>query len=225
MVSQLTGPRILSRSGITQNLVIFLHGYGSNGDDLISIGAEWINALPNTSFVSPNAPFPCPGVPYGFQWFPLQYLSQEELWEGSQSASLYLEAFIQSEMERYNIKESQIALVGFSQGTMMSLYIGLKYYTPFAGIIGYSGRLCLEPNNEEVSLKSLIRNKTPVFLAHGDMDTVVQYSSLSKTEKYLDMMEVPCETYTAAGLGHSIDHEEIKRGLAFLKRCFSTVEE
>ncbi len=216
----MTGPRIAARSGTTKHLVIFLHGYGANGDDLIDIGHHWGALLPDTAFVSPNAPFPCQGSPFGREWFPLRVFNTEELWKGTNEAAPHLNAFIDSELKHFNLQESQVALVGFSQGTMMALHVGLRRPQTLAGIVGFSGRLCLDPQTGIDSLKKEIKTTPPVFLSHGDQDMVVPVESLTAAKKALADVAVPCQTYVASGLAHGIDQEGLRLAGLFLKQVF-----
>lgn len=215
-----SGPRIPAPSGTTKRLVIFLHGYGANGDDLIDIGHHWQNLLPDTSFVSPHAPFSCQGAPFGREWFPLRMFTPEELWQGVHIAAPYLNAFIDSEMKEFSLSESQIALVGFSQGTMMSLHVGLRRAHALAGIVGFSGRLCLNPESGIDSLKHELKSKPPIFLNHGDCDPVVPVESLGKAKAALDELGVSCQTHVSHGLGHGIDMDGMNLASQFLKTAF-----
>ena len=136
------GPRVVPVSGTApQSLVMLLHGYGSNGDDLISLAPHWRGALPATLFVAPNAPEPCLGAPGGYQWWALTSAARGARAEGMARATPVLNAFIDSELDRYGLTEARLALVGFSQGTMMALHVGPRRPRTLAGIVGYSGML------------------------------------------------------------------------------------
>ena len=136
------GPRMAPASGgPARSLVILLHGYGSNGDDLIGLVPHWRGALPDTAFVSPNAPERCPGAPGGYQWWAL---TGGDRAAGAASAAPVLDAFIDAELARHGLDDASLALVGFSQGTMMALQVGPRRAGPLAGIVGYSGMLADE---------------------------------------------------------------------------------
>jgi phospholipase/carboxylesterase len=134
----LDGPRFGPAAGGTaQQLVILLHGLGADGQDLIGLAPHWAQVLPNAAFASPNAPFPCDMAPYGYQWFSVQDRSPEAMLSGVRMAASPLDAFIDAEMERTGVDESRTALVGFSKGTMMSLFVGPRRERPLAGIVGF----------------------------------------------------------------------------------------
>ena len=123
-----------------EQIVVLLHGYGSNGQDLISLAPYFAQKLQNTVFISPDAPFPCE-IGFGYQWFSLAEYTPEKLLEGTQGAHPILDSYLDNLLEEYNLSNNNIALVGFSQGTMMSLYTGLRRKSPISGILGYSGAL------------------------------------------------------------------------------------
>src|SRR6056300_1759707 len=130
---QLNGPRIEPENGKPEKLVILCHGFGSNGDDLIGLVPHLKRALPNAVYVSPNAPEICYGAPNGYQWFPLSTLSKEERLVGTLKAAPTLDHFIDQELERYGFEDKDLILVGFSQGTMMSLHVGLRRKSDIGG--------------------------------------------------------------------------------------------
>src|SRR6266478_2186936 len=142
-MAELDGPRLEPRSAPGRQLVVFLHGYGADGNDLIDIGRAWQGLLPDTAFVSPHAPDPCGQAPVGRQWFPLFTRAPNERWDGVNKAGPGLEHFVEAELARRKLPPSALALVGFSQGTMMALHIGLRRAAPPAAIVGYSGLLVL----------------------------------------------------------------------------------
>src|SRR5262249_6889956 len=140
-MAELDGPRLEPRSGAARQLVVFLHGYGADGNDLIDIGRAWQDLLPQAGFVPPPAPEPCGKAPVGRQWFALTFRDPNERWTGANKAAPVLERFLDAELKRRNLPPSALALVGFSQGTMMALHVGLRRAAaPFA-IVGYSGLL------------------------------------------------------------------------------------
>ena len=138
----LDGPRLEAASGSADALVVLLHGYGANGEDLIALGQEWRRALPRAAFVAPNAPeaLPMAGMG-GLQWFPLTMRDPTEYWRGVSAAGPGLAAFLEAELKRHRLPPQRLALVGFSQGTMMALHVGLRLNPPPAALIGYSGML------------------------------------------------------------------------------------
>ena len=167
---ELDGPRLEPRSGPARQLIVFLHGYGADGNDLIDIGRAWQGLLPHAAFVSPHAPEPCGQAPVGKQWFPLTFRDPNERWIGANKAAPVLESFLDAELKRRNLPPSALALVGFSQGTMMALHVGLRRaVAPFA-IVGYSGLLVVPPDADPDKLAAEIKSRPPVLLIHGDQD-------------------------------------------------------
>src|SRR5262245_29257279 len=137
----LDGPKAAPKSGAKpKQLVVFLHGYGSNGDDLISLAPYWADLLPDAEFVSPNAPFPCEQNPFGgYQWFGFEDRSPDMMLGATRTAAAILDAFLDAALKSRGLDESKLALVGFSQGTMMSLHVGPRRAMAPAAIVGYSG--------------------------------------------------------------------------------------
>ena len=217
MMPRLSGPsRPPAAGGKPRRLVILLHGLGADGNDLIGLAPYWARLLPDAEFLSPNAPFPCDTAPYGHQWFSSQDRSPEAVLGGVRAAAPILDAFIDEALEERGLGSSDLALVGFSQGTMMSLFVGLRRAEPVAGIVGFSGRL-LAPE----LLASEVRSRPPILLIHGTEDPVVPHSSLAAAENELKAAGVPVETVSSVGIGHSIDDQGLRRGGQFLKNVLS----
>src|SRR5258707_8132165 len=147
-MADLDGPKLEPHTGPARQLVVFLHGYGADGNDLIEIGRAWQGLLPHTAFVSPHAPEPCGQAPTGRQWFELTFRDPDERWIGVNKAAPVLERFLDAELARHKLAPSALALVGFSQGTMMALHVGLRRATAPAAIVGYSDLLMLPPDFE-----------------------------------------------------------------------------
>jgi phospholipase/carboxylesterase len=167
--------------------------------------------LPNAAFVAPNAPFPCDMAPYGYQWFSVQDRSPEAMLAGVRMAAGPLDAFIDQELGSAGLDESNAALVGFSQGTMMSLFVGPRRQRPLAGIVGFSGRL-IAPE----LLPDEIKSRPPVLLAHGTMDEVVPYQSMALAEQGLSAAGIVVEALSCPGIGHGIDQNGLVRAAEFL---------
>src|SRR5580692_6526605 len=195
------GPRVVPAAATApKSLVILLHGYGSNGDDLISLAPLWRGALPATAFVSPNAPEPCPGAPGGFQWWSLTSASPNARAEGAASAAPVLDAFIDAELARYGLTEAELALVGFSQGTMMALQVGPRRRRPLAGIVGYSGMLA-----DADALSDPGVTRPPILLIHGDADPMIPIAAFHQAKDALVASGFAVESHVSPGLGHSVD--------------------
>jgi phospholipase/carboxylesterase len=197
-------------------MVILLHGLGADGNDLIGLAPYWSRLLPDAEFVSPNAPFPCDTAPYGYQWFSSQDRSREAVLGGVRAAAPILDGFIDERLAERGLSDNDLALVGFSQGTMMSLFVGLRRAAPVAGIVGFSGRL-LAPD----LLATELRSRPPVLLVHGTEDPLVPYASLAEAEAALKAADVPVETVTSVGIGHSIDDQGLRRGGLFLRNVLT----
>jgi phospholipase/carboxylesterase len=214
---ELDGPRFgPAAGGVAEQLVILLHGLGADGQDLIGIAPHWAQVLPNAAFVAPNAPFPCDMAPHGYQWFSVQDRSPEAMLAGVRMAAGPLDAFIDRELDGAGLDESKAALVGFSQGTMMSLFVGPRRVRQLAGIVGFSGRL-IAPE----LLREEIRSQPPVLLAHGTMDEVVPYESMALAEKGLADAGIVVEALSCPGIGHGIDQNGLIRGAEFLQEVLA----
>ncbi|MPY76292.1 MAG: prolyl oligopeptidase family serine peptidase [Alphaproteobacteria bacterium] len=214
---ELDGPRFgPAAGGPAQQLVILLHGLGADGQDLIGIAPHWAQVLPNAAFVSPNAPFPCDMAPHGYQWFSVQDRSPEAMLSGVRMAAAPLDAFIDRELESAGLDESRTALVGFSQGTMMSLFVGPRRARQLAGIVGFSGRL-IAPE----LLADEIKSRPPVLLAHGTADEVVPYASLDHAANGLRAAGIAVETLSCPGIGHGIDQSGLVRAAEFLHEALT----
>src|SRR5437879_4296751 len=178
-MADLNGPRLEPRvDGPARQLVVFLHGDGADGNDLIDIGRAWQPLLPNTAFVSPHAPEPCAMAGAGRQWFGLTFRDPQERWTGVNGAAPVLERFLDAELDRRKLPPSALALVGFSQGTMMALHVGLRRAVAPAAIVGYSGLLALPSNADPQKLAGEIRSRPPVMLVHGDQDDLIPVQAL-----------------------------------------------
>ncbi|MDB5411647.1 MAG: phospholipase/carboxylesterase [Rhodospirillales bacterium] len=214
MLPTLEGPsHPAAAGGKPRRLVVLLHGLGADGNDLIGLAPLFAQILPDAEFVAPNAPFPCDMGPYGHQWFSLQDRTPATLVAEVGAAAPILNAYIDRALATRGLGESDLALIGFSQGTMMALYVGLRREKPIAGIVGFSGALLAGE-----ALPQEIRSRPPVLLVHGDADLVVPFDALAMAEASLKAAGVQVETLTCAGLGHGIDEAGLKRAAAFLQR-------
>jgi phospholipase/carboxylesterase len=220
MAAELDGPRLSPRSGTARQLVIFLHGYGADGNDLIEIGRAWQPLLPDAAFVSPHAPEACGQAPVGRQWFALTFRDPNERWVDVNKAAPVLERFIDAELARHRLPPQALALVGFSQGTMMALHVGLRRAVAPAAIVGYSGLLVVPPQGELDALAAEIKARPPVLLVHGDQDELIPAEALFQTTQGLADLGVPAEWHLSPGVGHGIDPEGLRHGGEFLARNF-----
>lgn len=217
MLMSLSGPsRPPVAGGTPRRLVILLHGLGADGNDLIGLAQYWGRLVPDAEFVSPNAPFPCDLGPYGHQWFSVQDRSGPAVLAGVRATAPILDAYIDEELAKRSLSESDAALVGFSQGTMMSLFVGLRREKPFAGILGFSGRMI----GVDV-LAGELRSRPRTLLIHGTADPVVPFESLGEAEAALKQAGVPVETVACYGIEHSIDQQGLERGGRFLREVLS----
>jgi phospholipase/carboxylesterase len=210
---ELDGPRHGAAPGSARSLVVFLHGLGADGDDLISLAPLLGQRLTHAAFVSPHAPFPCDMAPFGRQWFSLQELDPAAILGGVRLAAPVLDAFLDAELERHGLGDDRLALVGFSQGTMMALFVTLRRTKPCAAVVGYSGALIgAEALPEEIA------SRPPVLLVHGEADEIVPVAALPAAVAALRASSVPVESETRRGLGHGIDERGLALGAAFLAR-------
>ena len=195
-------------------LVIFLHGYGSNGKDLIGLATEFAKVLPNAHFISPNAPFEFEGFIHdGYQWFSLSSYDPELIYPQIIEANNILDQFINLQLKRFNLEHKDLILTGFSQGSMMSMYNSLRSGDKFGGILAYSGKLILP-----TSLGEVIGSKPRMCLVHGTHDSVLPHDHMIEAKDLLEKIEVPHEVHSIEGLDHGINSSGIKIGMSFLEK-------
>jgi phospholipase/carboxylesterase len=219
MAAELDGPRLEpGAGGAARQLVVFLHGFGADGNDLIDIGRAWQGLLPQAAFVSPHAPDPCAQAPVGRQWFALTMRETDERWVGVQKAAPLLDRFLDAELARRQLPPSALMLVGFSQGTMMALHVGLRRRVPPLAMVGYSGILVVPTDVDPDKFADEIKSRPPVLLVHGDRDDLIPPQALFHAANGLAAIEVPVEWHLSAGTGHGIDQEGLRHGGEFLAR-------
>lgn len=203
-------------SGETRSAVVFLHGYGANGADLLGLADPLGEHLPDTLFVAPDAPEACAGAPMGLQWFPIPWIdnsSEEEAERGMIQATQDLNAFLDALMVDEDLLPEQVVLFGFSQGTMMALHVAPRREDAVAGIVAFSGRL-LSPE----SLKDDAVSRPPVLLVHGDVDDVVPPQSLPDAAEALQEAGwTDVFAHIMKGTGHGIAPDGLSVALAFMR--------
>lgn len=218
----LTGPRFgPAAGGAPRQLVILLHGWGADGNDLIGLAPPLAPLLPNAEFLSPDAPYPCEAG-FGRQWFslgdrtPQGGMSEPAMTARMAAVAPQLEAFIADALAARKLTPDKLALVGFSQGTMMALYVGLRLSSPPVGILGYSGHLV--GANE---LPPTPGAKPEILLVHGEDDEILPVAASRHAEATLKRLGFAVSAVYRPGLGHGIDEDGLRQGARFLKRVLS----
>lgn len=210
----LTGPARTPADGRpARQLVVLLHGLGADGHDLIDLADAWAPLLPRAAFLSPHAPFPCDMAPYGRQWFSLRDWTMASLTAGVQAAAPVLQGFLDRERRALGLSWSQIALVGFSQGTMLALHLAPRLPEPLGAVVGFSGALA----GPEL-LPMQIRSRPPVLLLHGEADGVVPAAASMLAAQALEQDGIPVTLHVQPGLDHALDEDGIARAGQFLAR-------
>ena len=194
-----------------EKLVIFCHGYGANGQDLIGLALNWQQDLQTVSFFSPDAPQKTPGMPGSFQWWDIGGFSKGEQEAGVTQAAPILNTFIDQKLDEAGLTDADLALVGFSQGTMLSLFVGLQRPRPLAAIVGFSGAVAAPE-----LLANTIQSRPPVLLVHGDLDHMIPPTAMTASERFLKENQIDVKTHLSRGVGHGIGPDGIDLGLAFL---------
>jgi phospholipase/carboxylesterase len=196
--------------------VVFLHGYGADGADLLGLAEPMAPHLPDTVFLAPNAPERCAGNPMGYQWFPIPWLdgSPEEAAEAGMAAAVEdLDAYLDCVLEAEGLTADRLALVGFSQGTMMSLHVAPRREAAVAAVVGFSGRL-IAP--ERLTAESRVR--PPVLLLHGDSDDVVPFASMQEAGQALVGAGFETYAYVMKGTAHGIAPDGLGQAVGFLRQ-------
>lgn len=209
----LDGPSLQPASGeAAKQIVVFLHGYGADGNDLIGIAEILAPHFPQAAFYSPHAPEECFIAPSGRQWFPLTFRDPHELKNGTRRAAPLLLKYLHELLAHHELETHSLALVGFSQGTMMALATAPQFSTAIAGVVGFSGALA-----DPEGLSERTRSTPPVLLIHGQADEVVPFGAMALAEKALSALDFPIETIARPGLGHGIDEVGLSAAANFLK--------
>lgn len=211
----LSGPRLPPQRGKATHLIVLCHGYGADGNDLIGLAPHWQRGLPTVAFAAPNAPEPCAGAPTGYQWFPISRLDPAEMQRGVEQASDLLNGFLDAELARLELPPERLALVGFSQGTMMALQVGLKRAVKPAAIVGYSGMLA-----RGAALETLAPDTPPILLVHGDADQMIPAQAMLSSAMMLGEAGAAVQWHISPGIGHGIDPVGLDMGGTFLSQAF-----
>jgi len=214
-IPTIDGPRQPAISEVTKQLVIFVHGYGADGQDLIGLAPYFARHLPDAAFVAPNGPQRCEMSPMGFQWFAISQFDASSRLNGVLEAAPILNQFIDQELENHGLKDENLLLVGFSQGTMMSLHVGLRRERQLAGILGYSGLLA----GPEL-IGDEIKSKPPILLVHGDQDEMLPVHHLHDAVDALGREGLNLEWHVSQGAGHTIAQDGLELGMEFVQRIF-----
>ncbi|MBW6507176.1 MAG: prolyl oligopeptidase family serine peptidase [Rhodobacteraceae bacterium] len=214
MTRVLEAARRAPKSGTAKSAVVFLHGYGADGADLLGLADPLAPHLPDTLFVAPDAPEPCAGNPFGRQWFPIPRLdgsSQAASEAGFATSSNDLHAFLDALLKETWLTPAQIALFGFSQGSMMALHVAPRRAAPLAGVVAFSGRL-LQPER----LAAEARVTPPVLLVHGDADPMVDFAEMGRAGDALVAAGFDTYAHVMRGTGHGIAPDGLSVAMAFL---------
>ena len=215
MPRELQSARKGAAKGTARSVVIFLHGYGADGADLLGLADPLAPHLPHTAFHAPNAPERCAGNPFGYQWFPIPWLdgsSEDAAREGLLRAAEDLNAYIDKVLADEGLPPEALALVGFSQGTMMSLHVAPRRPAPLAAVVGFSGRM-LEPG----ALEGETVSRPPVLLIHGDADEMVPVAALPEAADALVAAGFETYAHVSKGTGHGIAPDGLSLALGFLR--------
>ena len=212
MSKVVNGASLQPRSGgRPRQIVLLLHGFGSSGADMIALAPHWQDALPDALFLAPHAPQRCGLITAGYQWWGLSGFAPQALAAGAASAAPAVDAFIDRKLAQYGLTEANLALVGFSQDTMMALHVGLRRVRQVAAVVGYSGMLT---GTSDLAGREI--TKPPVLLVHGTADPVVPVAALHHAESQLKRLGVGVRTHISSGLGHSVDPIGFRLGRDFV---------
>jgi phospholipase/carboxylesterase len=209
-MAKLSGPMLPPKSGgATKQIVVLLHGYGADGSDLIGLGHYWADILPDALFVSPNAPTPCAGNPFGFEWFPLQVDRIAGRIEGAKNAAPVIVEFLEDLWRQTGLTAADTCLVGFSQGAMMALHVGTALSRPLRGIVAFSGAFVAADGFPAA-------DKPPVALIHGDLDQVVDPDLSRQAADALAAANYDVTLHVSKGTAHGIAPDGLDFATSFL---------
>jgi phospholipase/carboxylesterase len=206
----LIGPTLAPAHGPATHLAVLVHGYGADGNDLIGLAEHWRGLLPTVAFAAPNAPTRVPGSA-GYQWFPISRIDPHEMQKGVEVAGPLLDDYLDAELTRLNLPPERLALAGFSQGTMLSLHVGLRRAVRPAAIVGFSGMLAGPPPDDNIP---------PILLTHGDSDQVIPPQAMFLAASQLGVAGAAVQWHLARGMGHGIDPEGLAMAGQFLNLAF-----
>ena len=222
MTDSLKFARRAAKSGKVRSIVVFVHGYGADGADLLGLADVLAPHLPDTLFYAPDAPDACSGNPFGFQWFPIPWLdgsSEAAAAAGLAASSVLLNAFIDACLAEADLTDADLALVGFSQGAMISMHVAPRRAQPIAGVVAISGRL-LQPE----ALANATQSRPPMLLIHGDQDPVVPFPSMKAAAEVLVAAGFKTQSHVMHGTGHGIANDGLQTALEFLIRTLPAAE-
>jgi phospholipase/carboxylesterase len=206
----LSGPTLAPARGPATHLVVLVHGYGADGQDLLGLANHWQGLLPSVAFAAPNASTRVPGSP-GYQWFPISRIDPHEMQKGVEVAGPQLDEYLDGELARLGLPPENLALAGFSQGTMLSLHVGLRRKVRPAAIVGFSGLLAGLPPPGDIP---------PILLTHGDSDQVIPPQAMFLAAAQLGAAGARVQWHLAHGMGHGIDPEGLAIAGEFLDLAF-----
>lgn len=215
----LSSRRRAAQSGNASSMVVFLHGYGADGADLISLGETLAPHLPDTVFHAPDAPEPCRVNPMGRQWFPIPWIDGSSLEEAEASmgrAVAGLSDWLSTTIAAEGVEDQRVILLGFSQGSMMALHHAPRRVPALGGVVGFSGKLLVP---ERLAGEAVTR--LPVLLVHGDRDDVVPVASLEEAAGALRAASFPVLTHISEGVGHGIAPDGLGMALGFIQEALA----
>jgi len=198
-----------------KHLVVVLHGYGADGDDIIGVGNELDDFFPEVEFIAPTAPYICDNNQHGYQWFEIPSVNKYALNNEIKSSAMQLNNFIDNELNIRNLTASDVSIVGFSQGGMMALYLGVTRSNKPLSIISFSGLML-----QGVDIKKNIKAPS-ILMLHGEIDTVISNEYLTSSVNYFKNANIKIESHLIKGLGHGIDRTCISIGASFLNNKIS----
>ena len=199
--------------GAPKQILLLLHGFGSSGSDMIALAPAWRQSLPDALFLAPHAPQRS-GFGTGYQWWGLSDFTPQALAAGAAQAAPAIDEFIDRKLKQYSLTESDLAIIGFSQGTMMALHVGLRRPRQVAAIVGYSGML-----TGAAGLRHAQITTPPILLIHGSNDPVVPVASLHSAESELKRLGIAVTTHISSGVGHSVDPVGLRLGRDFVAKA------
>ena len=220
-MKKLVGKTVNAPDGKAKHLIITVHGYGANADDLLGLASPIQSQFPDIAISAPNAPEKLDMVPGGYKWWDIEDRTPAIMYAGVSANADAMNAYIDEQMAEHGVDESNTVLLGFSQGTMLALHVGLRRKKQLAGIIGFSGALIETPTE----FPNHVQSRPPVLLVHGQADQMVAWQATMAAADILNANDIAVNTVIVPHVTHTIDPVGFNEAMDFLNKHLKGIEQ